>query len=601
MQKELPRRCEVPEEMTWRLEDIYPDEAAFEADLAKAGELADVLAGMEGTLGSSAASLLGFFDTYEACMDIMQRVIGYAHMRRDEDTADGKRQALFMRARTAADEIMQKLSFFEPELLEIPDDARGAFFEEEPGLRKYEVTIRNIVRLKPHMLDKQQERLLALANPLAQAPSNGFGMLMNADLKFDTVTRADGSQVAITNGRFVPLQMDPDRALRKEVFERYYTRYKDFSNTWAALYEGQVQKQIFLSKARKYDSPFEAATDGNNVSTAVCDNLIASVRAHLPLMHRYVELRKRLLGVDELHMYDVYVPIVSDYSVSIPYEEAKEITLKALAPLGEEYVSVVRRAYEERWIDVVENEGKRSGAYSSSGVYGVHPYMLLNYNGTLDDVFTLIHEMGHSMHTWYSTHARTLLDSEYVIFVAEVASTTNEILLLEYLLANASSGEEEAYLINHYLESFKGTLFRQTMFEEFERKTNDMGLGGAPLTADALSGVYRELNRDYFGPSMAEDPLIGYEWCRIPHFYLNFYVYQYATSFSAAVDIAHRILKEGAPAVERYIRFLSSGCTQDPVSLLKIAGVDLSSPAPIDRALDVFEEALGRMEQLVER
>ena len=597
MEKALPKRAEVPEELTWRLEDICADEAAWEQQLNKALELADEMAAMEGTLGSAPA-LLKFFDLYEQCMDCLYHVTGYAHMRHDEDTGDGQRQALNMRSRTAMHQIMEKLAFFEPELLDIPDADRERFFAEEPGLNKYAVTIREIVRRKPHMLDKEQEKLLASAHAMAEAPSNGFGMLMNADLKFDTVTKADGTQVTITNGRFVPLQMDADRALRREVFEKYYGRYKAFANTWAALYEGQVQKQLFYARARKYGSAFEAAVDANNVSPAVCDSLIDSVRRGLPAMHRYVSLRKRLLGVDELHMYDVYVPMVKDRDESISYEKAKELTLEALAPMGEEYVNIVKKAYAERWIDVAENEGKRSGAYSS-GVYGVHPYMLLNYNGTLDDVFTLIHEMGHSMHTWYSSHAQSLLDSDYTIFVAEVASTTNEILLLEYLLGRASSKEEKAYLINHYLESFKGTLFRQTMFEEFERRSNEMAAEGKPLTADALSGLYLQLNRDYFGEDMVSDPLIAYEWCRIPHFYYNFYVYQYATSFAAAVDIAHRILKEGAPMVERYLKFLSGGCTQDPVSLLKIAGVDLSTPDPIDRALAVFDDAVRQMEELM--
>ena len=314
-------------------------------------------------------------------------------------------------------------------------------------------------------------------------------------------------------------------------------------------------------------------------------------------MHDYVSLRKEMLGVDELHMYDVYVPMVSDYDRKFTYEEAKELSLKALAPLGEEYLSIVRKAYAERWIDVYENEGKRSGAYSS-GVYGVHPYMLLNYTDTLDDVFTLVHEMGHSMHTWYSEHAQSHLDSRYKIFVAEVASTTNEILLLEYMLSQASDPREKAYLINHYLESFKGTVYRQTMFEEFERKTNAMAEAGTPLTAGALCDLYLELNKQYFGEDMVSDPLIAYEWCRIPHFYYNFYVYQYATSFSAAVAIAHRILEQGEKAVKPYLEFLKSGCTQDPVSLLKIAGVDLSTSGPVDEALEVFGDAVRQMEEL---
>ena len=365
----------------------------------------------------------------------------------------------------------------------------------------------------------------------------------------------------------------------------------------AALYEGQVKQQGFYARTRNYGSAFEAAVTANNVDPAVCDRLISCVRRNLDKMHRYVRLRKRLLGVEELHMYDVYTPMVQDVEWKVTFEEAKELSLKALAPLGEDYVNVLKEAYENRWVDVVENEGKRGGAYSSN-VYGVHPYVLLNFNGTLDDVFTLVHEMGHSMHSWYSSGAQSFLNSEYRIFVAEVASTTNEMLLLEYLLKENQGKQERAYLVNHLLESFKGTLYRQTMFEEFERKTNEMSEQGEPLTADALSELYLELNRAYFGPDMVSDPQIAYEWSRIPHFYYNFYVYQYATSFAAAVDISRRILKEGAPVVECYKEFLKSGCTDDPVSLLKIAGVDLSTEEPVDAALRVFEEAVEEMEKM---
>ncbi|MBR4157519.1 MAG: oligoendopeptidase F, partial [Oscillospiraceae bacterium] len=419
-----------------------------------------------------------------------------------------------------------------------------------------------------------------------------------ADLKFPEVVGSDGEKTLLSNGRFITTQMSGDRKLRREAFEAFYARYKEFINTSAALYDGQVKQQIFFARARKYPSTFDAAVSAVNVSPAVCDNLIESVHRNLDKMHRYVRLRKKMLGVDELHMYDVYAPMVSDYSVSVTYEEAQADVLEALRPLGEEYVSVVRQAFADRWTDVVENEGKRGGAYSAD-VYGVHPYMLLNWSGRLTDVFTLIHEMGHSMHTWYSDHAQTFFNSKYKIFVAEVASTTNEILLLEYLLDKAASEAERAYLINHYLESFKGTMFRQTMFEEFERKTNAMAEQGIPLTADALSGTYLELNKQYFGEDMVSDPLIAYEWARIPHFYYNFYVYQYATSFAASVAIAHRILEEGQPMVDRYLSFLRSGCTEDPVSLLKKAGVDLTTGKPVDEALAVFEKAIIEMEAMV--
>ena len=597
MNDRLPKREEVKEELTWRLEDIYPDEALWEADLQEAKELADKVREFEGRLSESAGCLYQALKLYDDCSLKLDRAGGYAFMRQDQDAGNSHYQELHLKVQSASVRISEDLAFVEPEILAIADDVLARFYEEEPGIAEYDVTIREIRRLKEHTLSKEMEQLLASAGEMAQTPSNSFGMLSNADLKFPSVTDSEGKEIVISNGRFVPLQMSPDRELRKEVFETFYTRYSEFANTWAALYDGQVKQQIFYSRARKYPSSFAAAVGANNVDPAVCDGLIDSIHRSMEHMHRYVSLRKKMLGVDQLHMYDVYVPMVADYDRKFTYEEAKEISLKALAPLGEEYLSVVRQAYENRWIDVYENEGKRSGAYSS-GVYGVHPYMLLNYTDTLDDVFTLVHEMGHSMHTWYSEHAQSHLNSQYRIFVAEVASTTNEILLLEYLLSRAEDPKEKAYLINHYLECFKGTVYRQTMFEEFERKTNAMAEAGTPLTAGTLCDTYLELNKQYFGPDMVSDPLIAYEWCRIPHFYYNFYVYQYATSFSAAVAIAHRILEQGESAVKPYLDFLKSGCTQDPVSLLKIAGVDLSTSKPIDEALEVFADAIRQMEEL---
>ena len=597
MKNKLPVREEVPEELTWRLEDIYPNEDLWEEELAEAGNIAAKVREYEGRLSESAQSFYKALRLYDDCSLKLDRVGGYSFMRHDQDAGNSHYQELELKAQSASVRISEELAFMEPEILEIPDDVLARFYEEEPGIRDYEVMIREIRRLKEHTLSKEMEQLLASAGEMAQTASNGFGMLANADLKFPSVIDSEGNEIQLSNGRFVPLQMSADRELRKTVFEKYYTRYSEFANTWAALYDGQVKQQIFYARARKYPSTFVAAVNGNNVDPAVCDRLIDSIHGKISYMHRYVSLRRKMLGVDELHMYDVYMPMVRDYDRKFTYEEAKELSLKALAPLGEEYLSVVRKAYEERWIDVYENEGKRSGAYSS-GVYGVHPYMLLNYTDTLDDVFTLVHEMGHSMHTWYSEHAQSHLDSRYKIFVAEVASTTNEILLLEYMLSKAEDPREKAYLINHYLESFKGTVYRQTMFEEFERRTNAMAESGVPLTASALCELYLELNKQYFGPDMVSDPLIAYEWCRIPHFYYNFYVYQYATSFSAAVAIAHRILEQGEAAVKPYLEFLKSGCTQDPVSLLKIAGVDLSTSAPVDEALEVFADAVRQMEEL---
>ena len=598
MENRLPKREEVEKKYTWRLEDIYPDDSAWEKELDEAGRIAEKAAQFENRLSESAEVLLEAMKMYDKLMLVMDRTAGYSQMRLDQDTANHVYQEQVLKVQNVSARIMEKLAFFEPEILAVPEETLEHFYDEVPELLDYEVTIREMRRMREHTLSKEMEQLLASAVEMAATPSAGFSMLCDADLKFPSAADGSGSEIQITNGRFVPLQMSSDRNLRREVFEKFYTRYAELKNTWAALYDGQVKQQIFFARARKYASAFEAATFQNNVDPAVCDRLIDSVHNGLSLMHRYVSMRKKLLGVDELHMYDIYVPMVSDYDRKFTYSEAEDLTLNALAPLGEEYLSIVKKAFDERWIDVIENEGKRGGAYSS-GVYGVHPYMLLNYTDTLDDVFTLVHEMGHSMHTWYSEHAQSHLNSQYKIFVAEVASTTNEILLLEYMLKNASEEREKAYLINHYLESFKGTLFRQTMFEEFERKTNAMAEGGIPLTAEKLSETYLQLNREYFGEDMISDPLIAYEWCRIPHFYYNFYVYQYATSFSASVAIAHRILEQGEAAVKPYLEFLKSGCTSDPVSLLKIAGVDLSTSGPVDEALKVFEDALNRMESLM--
>ncbi|AOZ95670.1 oligoendopeptidase F [Butyrivibrio hungatei] len=597
MQQKLPKREEVAKELTWRLEDIYDDESKWESELNKVNELADKFASYQGKISKDSKSLLEVSKLAEEVELYLDRVYGYAHMREDQDTANSKYQGMKQRALSTYMAVSEKSAFIDPEILEISDADLEKFYAETPELDRYKRKIAETRRLKEHMLDAATEALLASAGEMQGASQKAYGMLANADLKFPSVKDSKGEEVQLSNGRFVPTQMSKDRDLRKASFEAFYGRYEEFKNTWAAMYDGEVKSRIFEAKARKYGSAFEAAVDHNDVSPAVCDSLFESIHDNMDKMHRYVTLRKKLLGVDELHMYDVYVGMLPDFDMKVSYEEAKELSLKALAPLGEDYLEVVKEAYENRWIDVVENEGKRGGAYSS-GVYNVHPYMLLNYNDTLDDVFTLVHEMGHSMHTWYSNKAQTIVDAGYKIFVAEVASTTNEVLLYHYMKDNAKSKEEKAFIINHFLDSFKGTMFRQTMFEEFERKTCEMAEAGTPLTAESLYDVYLDLNKQYFGKDMISDPQIGWEWCRIPHFYYNFYVYQYATSFAAAVAIADRILKEGKPAVDQYKKFLSSGCTQDPVSLLKIAGVDLTTKAPIDSALAVFGEAISEMEEI---
>ena len=597
MENKLPKRSEVDVELTWKLEDIFASESEWEKALSEAKSLADELAGYAGKVAESAETLYKVLETYEKCCLKIHLVYGYAFKMRDVDTTSTYAQTLYSKVMSADVEVSEKIAFMEPEIIAVDEETMNQFYTEKPELNKYKIFITEVRRGKEHSLSPELEKLLAGANELADLPYEVFATLGNADLKFPEITNEKGEKVQITNGRFVPLEESKDRSVRKEVFEKFYGTFGNFKNTSASLYAGQVKQLMFYARARKYSSTLEAAVDGNNVSPEVYKNLVEAVNDNLDKMHRYVKLRKKLLELDELHMYDVYVPIVKDYDAKYTIEEAKELVLKAVEPLGTNYVNLIKKAFAERWIDVVENEGKRNGAYSS-GVYGVHPFVLLNFNGTLDNVFTLAHEMGHAMHSYFSNEAQNYLDSRYKIFVAEVASTTNEVLLMEYMLKNAKDSKERAYLLNHYMDSFKGTVFRQTMFAEFEKTSNEMAEAGEPLTHENLTKLYLDLNKKYYGEAMISDDLIGYEWMRIPHFYYNFYVYQYATGFSAAVAIANRVLKEGETAVNDYMKFLQSGCTKDPVSLLRIAGVDMAAKDPINSALQVFERVIEEMEEL---
>ena len=597
MENKLPKRSEVETSLTWKLEDIFVSEKEWEEALNEALSLADEIVKFTGKITESADTLYKVLEIYEKCHLKFHLVNGYAFKMRDVDTTSTSSQTLYAKAMSAEVTASEKLAFIEPEIIAANDETVEKFYNEKPELVKYKIFITEIRRGKEHSLSPELEKLLAGTNELAELPYEGFATLSNADLKFPEITNDKGEKIQITNGRFVPLEESKDRALRKEVFEKYYETFGSFKNTWAILYAGQIKQLMFNARARKYSTTLEASVDGNNVSPEVYKNLVEAINDNLDKMHRYVRLRKKLLEVDELHMYDVYVPIVKDYEVKYTIEEAKELVLKAVEPLGANYVRLLEKAFAERWIDVVENEGKRSGAYSS-GMYGVHPFVLLNFNGTLDNVFTLAHEMGHAMHSYFSNEGQNFLDSRYKIFVAEVASTTNEVLLMEYMLKNAKDNKERAYLLNHYMDSFKGTIYRQTMFAEFEKTSNEIAESGEPLTHENLTKLYLELNKKYYGEDMVSDELIGYEWMRIPHFYYNFYVYQYATGYSAAVAIAHRILKEGDSAVKDYMKFLHSGCTDDPVSLLKIAGVDMATKEPINSALEVFDRVIGEMEGL---
>lgn len=597
MAKTLPTRDQVAVEDTWNLSLMYADREAWEADLKQAQEMGKKLAGQEGHVCDSAQSLLDTLRQQTELYRKLGHLSVYVSCLSDQDTGNDTHQEMNQRFSSIIAGIESSISFITPEILELETAQLEDYYKQCPDLEAYRIDLEDTLRLKPHILSKEMEKLLADASEICNNPDQTYSIFSNADMKFPEVEDENGEIVQITHGRFVPLEESADRRVRKETFEKLYGVYKQYSRTLASIYSGQVKQLIFQAQARHYDSTLEAAVNAVNVSPQVYRNLVETVNKNLDKMHRYVRLRKRLLGVDELHMYDIYTPIIAGVSKNIPFEEAKETVLKALAPLGEDYLQVVREGFANRWIDVYENEGKRSGAYST-GSYDSYPYILLNYTGNMDNMFTLIHEMGHSMHTWHSNHSQPPMYANYRIFVAEVASTCNEILLMEYLLAHTTDKKERAYLLNHYLDSFKGTVYRQTMFAEYEMITNKMAEEGQSLTAEALTKVYYDLNCKYYGPDMVSDPEIGVEWARIPHFYYNFYVYQYATSFSAAVAVARNILKEGAPAVERYKKFLSGGCSMPPVELLKIAGVDLTTAQPIQDALDVFGQVIEELEEL---
>ncbi|MBR3761830.1 MAG: oligoendopeptidase F [Lachnospiraceae bacterium] len=597
MAKELPKRSEVKEEFTWNLADMYANIPAWESDVANIQAMTEELAKMEGTVCASAQNLLTTLAQNADIERIAYKAMNYASRLSDQDTSDTTHQGMNQKLHSIISNISSTLSFIEPEILEADSAALEQFYAEQPALVLYRGLIDEIQRLKPHRLSAELEKVMAMTAEMGRTPSQTYSIFTNSDLSFPEMLDENGNTVRISHGRFIALEESSDRTVRKEAFEKLYATYDQYKNTLASLYSGQVKKQIFSAKMRKYSSTLEAAVNANNVSPSVYDNLIQTVNQNLDNMHRYVSLRKKLLGVDELHMYDIYTPMIPDSAKKVSYDEAKAIVLKALAPLGKDYVKVVEEGFNNRWIDVYENVGKRSGAYSSD-TYDTHPFVLLNYNDTLDNMFTLAHEMGHAMHSYLSNKTQPFIYAEYKIFVAEVASTCNEILLMEYLLANTTDKKERAYLLNHYLDSFKGTVYRQTMFAEYERETNRLAEAGESLTADVLCKIYYDLNCKYYGPDMVSDKEIAVEWARIPHFYYNFYVYQYATGFASAVAIARNILKNGESAVKAYKEFLSGGCTKSPIELLKIAGVNLESPQPIQDALDVMCEILDEMEKL---
>ena len=595
--REIPVRSAVPTEYTWNLGDLFADDAAWTEAYEEAKTYPAMAAKYQGKLGSDAKTLLEMLRMEDEIGLKLEKLHSYASCHSDEDTANAKYQDMRGKAVAMYVGFGSAMAYATPEIMAIPEETLNRFYAEEPALETYRRSLYQIRRMKEHILSAECERLLASAHEMAESAENIAGVLRDAEMHFPSVTDSEGTEHPLTNGSLVPLMESGDRAFRKKVFETYYNRLGEYKNTIAAMLDAQFKQLRFFANARHYGSTLEASLNVTEVPVSVYTNLIDAVHANMDTMYRYVALRKKMLGVDELHMYDVYTPIVADVAVEIPFEQAKQTVLEALSVLGEDYVAMLKEGFANRWIDVYENVGKRGGAYSS-GVGRPHPYVLLNHKDNLDSQFTLAHEMGHALHSYLSCKNQPVCDSEYVIFVAEVASTCNEILLMRHLLKKTTDPRQRAYLLNHFMDEFKGTVYRQTMFAEFEMEMGRMSERGETLTADALCAKYHELNKLYFGSDMVSDDEIALEWARIPHFFYNYYVFQYATGFSAAVAIANRILTEGAPAVADYKRFLSGGGSQDPISLLKIAGVDMSSPKPINDALKLFGELVDEMEKL---
>lgn len=597
--KKIPQRSEIPVEYTWNTADIYPTDQAWEEEYEAVRARIPALAGYAGRLGESAQTLYDYLDQSIKISDRVLTLARYAYLRQDEDTRNGTYQALAGKAGTLWVELSSATAFDTPELLKLSPETLERFYAEKPDLTLYRRFFTVLQDKKEHTLSDGEEKLLAAAGEMAQAPDEVFSKFSNADLTFPDAVDGQGNPLPLSNATFVPYEMSEDRDLRRSAYETYYDTLGGFRNTAAALLDAEAKKRRFFADARKYDSPLAAAVSANRVPPEVYRNLVDTVNANLDKLHRYVRLRKKLLGVDELHMYDVYAPMVSGASKVIPYKEAKATVYDALAPMGEEYRAIIKEGLDNRWIDVYENVGKRSGGYMSD-TPAVHPYILLNHKDDLDSMFTLAHELGHALHSYLSARTQPAVYRDYVIFVAEVASTCNEALLMEHLLSRTTDKTERAWLLNHFLEQFKGTLYRQTMFAEFELRMGELNAQGTPLTAELLCAEYKALNAKYFGPDMVTDDRIALEWARIPHFYYNYYVYQYATGYSAAIALSRRILKEGASAVKDMLGFLSGGCSKDPIDLLRGAGVDMASPKPVQDALDLFGALLDEMEALTE-
>ncbi len=592
------KRGDIPHEYTWDLESIFPGDGDWEDSYKTLQQRLPELEALKGTLAQSGQALLEVLQKRDELFEKLESLFVYASMRKDEDTTNSKYQGMYDRAMQLVVYASTVASYIEPEILALPETTLDRFVRETPGLDLYRQQLHDLNRKRPHVRSAEVEAVLAAAEEIAGVPDAIFSMIENADLKLPLINNEEGEEVPLTKGNYLVYIRSTDRRVRKEAFEGMHTAFLKQRNTIAATLAAQVKGNIFYTRQRGYASSRERALAQYNIPVSVYDNLVETVGEHIYLLNRYMKLRKRLLQLDELHMYDLYVPIVKETADDIGYEDAREIILAALAPLGKNYGEVLRRAFKERWIDVYETPGKRGGAYSGGG-YATRPFILLNYQNKRDSMYTLAHELGHSMHSYFTRSHQPFQYGDYTIFVAEVASTLNEGLLTEYLLRTNADPAVRLAILNHSLEDLRGTLFRQTMFAEFEQLVHGQAEQGEPLTADRLSAMYHELNERYYGAEAVLDELIDIEWARVPHFYYNFYVYQYATGISASSALVQQILREGKPAVERYLKFLSSGSSEYSIELLKKAGVDMTSPEPVRQALQLFDRHLAEMEELI--
>lgn len=596
--KKIPKRSEVLKENTWATEDIFATDEAWEEAFTAAQAYPEKLSAYAGKISQSASALYEYL-TYSDEIDLeLTKLYSYAHLCSDVDTSNGAYQAMVGRCMSFFSKLSAADSFASPEIISIDDEKMEQFYRDEPRLELYRRSLDRARSRRPHILSESEEKLLAGVGEISGAANKIGSFFRNADLRFPDILDGEGNTRQLTQGSYISYVESSDRVLRKNAFDALYHTFGSFRNTTAALLDAQMRQLKFYANARKHESALAASLSRTEVPTEVYHNLIATVHKNMPLMHRYMALRKKLMGLEELHMYDIYPTLVSEAETNISFEEAKAISLEAMKPLGEKYVNVVKHAYESRWIDVYENEGKRGGAYSSGA--RPHPYVLLNHENNLNSMFTLVHEMGHAMHSYLSKENQPVCYADYVIFVAEVASTCNEALLMSHLLANTTDKVKRAYLINYFLEQFRTTLYRQTMFAEFELEMSKLVEAGQTLTADVLCEIYHRLNVEYYGPDVVIDPEIDMEWARIPHFFMNFYVFQYATGFSAAMALSRKILNEGQEAVDKYLGFLSGGCSDTPIGLLKGAGVDMATAEPIETALRTFEELLDEFEELMQ-